>query len=79
MNVPETPVGMSVRLVCPECRQALQVEYEVTSQLITSTAMDGITEKLLRPQFRGQKIAHTCNQTTIDDLLVDRETGEVLA
>ena len=72
--IPETPAALDVRLVCPECKQALQVQYEVTAQLTVTTDADGITEKVLKPRFKAQQVAHQCHQMTIDQL-----TGEVLS
>ena len=74
VTVQETPTTIAVRLVCPECRQALQVDMEVTSQLTVTTDMDGIGEKVLKPKVKVQTIAHRCNQLTIDGLL----PGEVV-
>jgi hypothetical protein len=65
--VPETPCTMSVRVVCPECDQALQVEMEVTSELHVVTDMDEEQLCTLKPKVKAQKIAHRHNQRTLDD------------
>ena len=72
-TIPETPCLVPVRVVCPVCSQALQVEMEVTSQLTVTTDDDGRTQ-VLKPKVKVQRIGHQCNQLTIDSL-----TGEVVA
>ena len=73
--IPETPTTIAVRLVCPECSQALQVDMEVTSQLTVTVDIDGIGEKVLKPKVKAQTIAHRCGQTTLDDVM-DRALDE---
>lgn len=70
MNVPETPATIPVRLVCPECGQALQVEIEVRCQLTVITDMEDDQLVTLKPKLKSQTIAHVHNQSTLDDVLV---------
>ena len=60
---------MPVRVVCPECGQALQLDMEVTSEMVVTTDMDGDEMCILKPKVKAQKIAHVHNQRTLDDAL----------
>jgi hypothetical protein len=66
MTVPEAPCTIPLRIACPACDQALQVEVEATVQLVLTTDSDGIVERVLRPKLKAQTIAHTCNQTVLE-------------
>ena len=68
MTVPDTPTTQDIRLVCPNCGQALQVQYEVATVLTATTDDQGDTETTLKPKFRAQSIPHICGQTTLDEL-----------
>ena len=76
MTAPElqTPGRLLIRIACPRCNVVSGIEAEVTASLVETTDMDGDVEAALSPKFRAQKIAHVCNQLTLD-----RETGEVLS
>ena len=66
-SLPETPAILPVRVACPECRQALVVELQVTAQLVEETDLDGIHRKTLKAKVKSNKLVHTCYQMTVDD------------
>jgi hypothetical protein len=70
--IPETPTTIAVRLVCPECSQALQVDMEIEAQLVVTGGFDG-DEKVLKAKVKAQKVGHVCRQMTLDDGLLPGE------
>ena len=69
MNVPQTPTLIPIRLVCPDCDQALQVDMEVTTVMTSTTDMEGDDLTVLKPKVKVQSISHQHNQLSIDDAI----------
>lgn len=80
-RIPDTPCRVPVRLVCPDCSQALQVEMLVTTQLTVEEDSDGDVARVLAPKVKKQTIAHVCHQATLDDAVHEfqRTTRELIA
>ena len=62
----KTPDAMLVRLVCPECGIEQTVEVEMAAQLTIVDELDGGKIAKLAPKMKAQKVAHMCQQLTVD-------------
>lgn len=78
MNVPEAPCVQDMRAPCPNCGRVTQMTYESVVVLTSTTDSDGATQSTLKLKHTSPSIPHVCGQTTLDDVVVDTETGEVL-
>jgi hypothetical protein len=61
-----TPGVVDCHLACPECGIVSVVPIEVMAELVSVKDMEGIKVAELKPKVKAKKIAHRCEQLTVD-------------
>ena len=66
MNAVQTPIGLEVRLSCPNCGEVGVTVLELGSELRIREDDEGEIREL-HPTVKKKAVRHHCGQTTLDD------------